>query len=254
MLVLSKIIYFFISPFAWLLIAIFLWAFLKNKKWKRIARIATFVIALFFSNSVILNECYRAWEVHSVSKEQLGHFDVGIVLGGMFQNDHDVNRLSVRRGADRIWQALDLYYAKKIDKIALIGKNGEVLVDWMDEATLLKEKLVEFGVPAEDIIVENESMNTFQNAMFTTELFKKDYPEYHNFLLITSAFHIKRAKACFDKQGLETTVYPVGQLSSLKRNYKWHQFIIPSGDAFWGWFDLMKEVVGYISYKVLGYL
>lgn len=254
MLVLSKIIYFFISPFAWLLIALFLWAFLKNKKWKRIARMATFVIALFFSNSVILNESYRAWEVHSVDKNELAHYDVGIVLGGMFQNDADVNRLSVRRGADRIWQAMDLYYSKKIDKIALIGKNGEVLVNWMDEATLLKDKLVEFGIPEEDIIVENESMNTHQNAMFTAELFKTTYPQYKDFLLITSAFHIKRAKACFDKQGLETTAYPVGQISSIKRHYKWHHFIIPNGATFWGWFDLLKEIVGYCSYKVLGYV
>lgn len=253
MLLLSKFIYLLIHPFTWLLITILLWAFLPNKKWSKRAKWTTIFIAFFFSNSVILSEAYLLLEVPSVNKAEIEQYDVGIVLGGMFSYDEDAERLSVRAGADRIWQAIDLYHAKKIDKIAIIGKNGVVGDKWMDESVLLKNQLVEWGIKESDLIIEKESLNTYQNALYTAELFANEYPDYSRFLLITTSYHMKRAQACFEKQGINVTPFPTGKKSKVKRDYKWHQFIIPSPDTMTDYFPLIKEIVGLLAYKIRGY-
>src|SRR5690554_7229658 len=122
-LILSKIIYFLITPLTWLLLAVLLWAFAKKKKTKQYAKVASIVIVLFFSNTFIYKEALRLWEIPAVNKSEIIHHDVGIVLGGMFEYDNSVDRLSIRRGGDRIWQAIDLYKSKKISKICIVGKH-----------------------------------------------------------------------------------------------------------------------------------
>ncbi|HLW29997.1 MAG TPA: hypothetical protein VKX29_04005, partial [Brumimicrobium sp.] len=87
-LILSKIIYFFISPLTWLVLAILLWAFAKKKKLKQIAKVASIVIVLFFSNTFIYKEALHLWEIPAVNKSEIEHHDVGIVLGGMFEYDN----------------------------------------------------------------------------------------------------------------------------------------------------------------------
>ncbi|PKR80816.1 hypothetical protein CW751_08595 [Brumimicrobium salinarum] len=113
MLILSKIVYVFITPLTWLLIALIISVLAKRKRIKRVARISSLAIVLFFSNTFIYKEILRGWEIHAVSFESVNHHDVALVLGGMFEYDHSVDRISVRRGADRIWQALTLYNQKK---------------------------------------------------------------------------------------------------------------------------------------------
>ncbi|WP_165851337.1 YdcF family protein [Brumimicrobium aurantiacum] len=191
------------------------------------------------------------WEFNAVKKTEIKHHDVGLVLGGMFEYDNDADRLSIRRGGDRIWQAIDLYKSKKIDKICIIGKHGDVIDKGLKEAIQLKELLVSWGIPKIDIIVETESRNTNENAKFTAELMQQSYPHFDSFLLITSARHMKRAKASFENYNLEVTPFSTDQYVGKERFYTWDEFIIPSVDTFQGWFGLIKEVVGYVGYMVV---
>ncbi|HLV42323.1 MAG TPA: YdcF family protein [Brumimicrobium sp.] len=247
-LILSKIVYFLITPLTWLILSVLIWAFVKNKKRKKIARISTIAIVLFFSNTFIYKEALHLWEVPAVNKSEIVHHDVGIVLGGMFEYDNSAERLSIRRGGDRIWQAIDLYKSKKISKICIVGKHGDVTDKGLDEAVQLKTQLVEWGIPEKDIITETDSRNTHENAKYTAALFKQSYPHFESFVLITSARHMKRAKASFDKQNMEVTPFSTDQYVGKERFYHWNEFIIPDTDTFNGWFGLIKEMVGYVGY------
>lgn len=247
-LILSKVIYFIITPFTWLLIGILIWSFAKKKKLKHFAKVATIIIAFFFSNTIIYKETLRLWEVPAVNKSDISNHDVGIVLGGMFEYDNSADRLSIRRGGDRIWQAIDLYKANKIKKICIVGKHGSVIDKGLDEAIQLKDQLISWGIPEIDIITETESRNTHENAKFTAELMHQTYPHFESFLLITSARHMKRAKASFDNEEMTVTPFSTDQYVGKKRYYQWDEFIIPSSDTFNGWFGLIKEMVGYVGY------
>ncbi|TIU18533.1 MAG: YdcF family protein, partial [Mesorhizobium sp.] len=70
------------------------------------------------------------------------------------------------------------------------------------------------GVTADRLILENRSRNTYENAVFTRELVTPKPGE--TWLLVTSAFHMPRAKALFDKAGFATVPWPVDYRTSGK--------------------------------------
>ena len=252
--VLSKIVYFFLQPFTWLLVFLGVFFFTKSNKRKKTAKIAVITIALVFTNTFIFKTIVHFWEIPAEKIENLEKHDVAIVLGGMFEFDNDANRLSILRSGDRIWQALELYHNKKVRKILISGDHGYIFDRGLHEADQLKEILVGWGVPAEDIIVEPHSRNTYENALESAKILREDYPEYTRFILVTSAFHMRRSAACFEKQGLECTLFSTNQITGSRLHYNWDEFIIPNAHNFENWFVLLKEWVGYMSYKIMGYL
>jgi len=64
---------------------------------------------------------------------------------------------------------------------------------------------------------------------------------------------MKRAKACFDKEGIECTPFSTDLHSNPTHKYQWDQYLIPNVYNFNLWSDLNKEIVGYLTYKIMGY-
>lgn len=58
------------------------------------------------------------------------------------------------------------------------------------EAGKMAEWLIQNGIPAERIIVEDKSITTAQNAMFSYALVKEQHPEVNKFAIISSDYHI----------------------------------------------------------------
>lgn len=252
--ILSKIAYAFIHPFSWLIIGLFFLIFSKRNRLKRVLRIAVPLWVLFFSNSFIFKEFVRLWEVPSKTFQTDEYYDVAIVLGGMFEYDASSNRLSARRGADRIWQALNLYHAGKVGKILISGDHGYVSDRGLHEAQQIKEDLLIWGIPDKDILIENQSKNTYENARESVALLTDSYPHIEQVLLVTSSTHMRRAKRCFEKQGLAVVEFPTDQYTGGLRHYNWDEFFVPNVDNFTTWFVLIKEWIGFMTYWMMGYL
>lgn len=195
----------------------------------------------------------RKWEVPGSKIEKMNHYDIGIVLSGMFEYNRDLDVLSVRRGADRIWQTISLYKANKIKKILISGDSGFVIRSGLHEANQTRQILIYWGIPASDIIIENKSQNTHENAVNTTKLLKERY-EKKRFLLITSALHMKRASACFRKEGLSFSVFSTDHYTRKIKDEFTLDILLPNVNVFVDWDAFMKELVGYLVYSLQGYL
>lgn len=252
--VLSKMLLFLLSPFFWFFLSLGLYLFWKKERWKKHLKWTTIGILVFFSNSVIFSEFCGLWEYEGIRASKLKQYDVAIVLGGMAEYNGDLDVLSLRRPGDRIFQAITLYKTGKVKKILISGDSGHLTDRGLHEARQMKKVLVSWGIPKEDIITEEKSVNTYQNARETKKLLDKSYPEFKSFLLITSGMHMRRAKACFDKQGLKCTPYPTDLYTNRSGSYYWDQYIIPNMHNFHLWQDLLKEMVGYVTYDVVGYI
>lgn len=251
--VLSKIIGFFLNPFSvfWLmvLIAIIFWKKRWVQKWKWIP-VAFFFL---FSNSFIALEYARMWEHKGRSIDSLDeNYEVGVVLSGMAEYNNDLDRLSIRRGSDRIWWAMQLYKKGKINKILISGKSGYVFNNGLKESEQFKENLINLGIPAEDIITENQSVNTYENAKFSAEIINE--MNFGSVLLITSGLHMKRSIACFQKQGVDVDHFSTDHYTGISRSYKLDQIFLPSLEAFTLWDRILHEQFGYFSYWIMGYL
>jgi uncharacterized SAM-binding protein YcdF (DUF218 family) len=231
----------------------FLFFVVKNERWKNRFKYATIIILIFFSNGFPLRLLIQNWEVSGKKIDNLKTYDIGIVLSGMFEYNRDLNVLSVRRGADRIWQAVTLYKSKKIKKILISGDSGYVIRGGLHEANQTQELLIKWGIPKEDILIENKSQNTHENALNTTKFLTKWYAN-KRFLLITSALHMKRASACFRKEGLKFGVFTTDHYSKKKKDEFTVDQLLPNVNSFVLWEAYLKEVVGYRVYSIQGYL
>ena len=252
--ILSKALLFILSPFFWIVLCFAFFLYIKTGKWKKRMKWTGIFIFVFFSNSFIFSEFCRLWEMPGTPISNVKQHDVAIVLGGMFEYNSDLDNLSIRREGDRFIQAVTLYKENKVRKILISGDSGYLTDRGLHEAKQIKELLIKWGIPESDILTEEKSINTHLNAKMTKSLLDRSYPEFSSFILITSGIHMKRALACFDKEGLKCTPFSTDLYSNQTRNYFWNQYIIPSIDNFIQWNKLLKETFGYISYAIVGYI
>jgi uncharacterized SAM-binding protein YcdF (DUF218 family) len=252
--VLSKILSFFVHPFSWILILIAIGYFFQRQGIKKWSFRLAFIGALFFTNTVIFSEVVRLWEPYGTPISEVGHYDVAIVLGGMAEYDNSLHRLSIRRGGDRLWQAMQLYATGHVKKIMIVGANGYLLDDALQEAGQFKEDLMRLGIPADDIITEEKSKNTYQNAVESKKVLA-NYPDLKSYLLVTSALHMNRAEACFLKAGFtDIGTFTTDHYTGKVRGYKLDQYFLPNVSNLSDWRKVLHEWVGYVSYKIAGYI
>jgi uncharacterized SAM-binding protein YcdF (DUF218 family) len=251
---LSKLLLFLTKPFIWILLLLLFGLIFKNSRYAKRSIKLSLILLIFFTNTVILLEFSRLWEVPGKKIQHIVNFDCAIVLTGMASYNNDLKRLELGRHGDRVWQAVDLYHRKKVKKILISGDSGSLSDRGLHEAKQLGEVLKRAGIPSEDLIIEGKSQNTYQNALYTTKLIKEKHPELKKLLLVTSSTHMRRSLGCFEKQGLECTPFSVGMWTGPKRGYYFEQFIIPSVHTLENWETLTKEWTGYLMYKMMGYL
>ena len=201
----------------------------------------------------MIDEIMRAWEIAPVAINSIPEetYETAIVLGGGTDPERTPqDRLYFNDAADRVIHALYLYKTEKVSKIIFTGGKGEVFEEPERNNKQIKDFYILCGVDERDIIMENVSRNTHENAAFTARLI--DNNKKH--ILITSAFHMRRAQACFKKVGLDTLPFSCDFNSSKEEDRFSMQGFIPSTEAMSGWEIILKEWIGIIAYKISGYI
>ncbi len=249
--VFSKLLVFVLSPLVWIIVLLFFSLLSKYPDRKRRGLRWALVLTLFFSNSFLFDECARLWEIPATRFEAVKSYDVGIVLGGMSVYDVDLDRAQFFRGVDRLIQAVELYKRGVIKKIIFTGGSGRLLHPEMKEGNYINRYLLYMGIPKEDFLIESESKNTFENALFTKALLEKKNIN-GNFLLITSAYHMRRSLGCFNKAGIVAEAYSTDRYSG-PRKYEFDHLFIPDSSVIYNWDKLIHEIGGFIIYKIVGY-
>jgi uncharacterized SAM-binding protein YcdF (DUF218 family) len=223
----------------------------KRAKLKKWFLGLAFGLLYFFSNEFIANEVMLAWEVAPTPFVQVGNYEYGVILTGVTSNDALLtDRVFFQHGADRVIHAVDLYQRRLIRKLVVSGGTGRLITESRKEADDIKKALVLMGVPADSILVENESRNTHESAIYVKELLQPDEAEM---LLITSGFHMRRSLACFRKAGLAVTPFST-DFYTHPRYYTVDVLLIPKVDALLIWQKLVKEWTGFAAYWLAGYV
>jgi uncharacterized SAM-binding protein YcdF (DUF218 family) len=169
--------------------------------------------------------------------------DAIVVLGGAVQPllEGDVTP-RLHRGSDRVWTAARLYRAGCAPRI-LVSAGGVIAppVRAM-ESEAIAGFLADLGVPASSMLLEAESRNTRGNAVFSRRMLAP--MGIDRVLLVTSAWHLRRAVPFFEREGFE--VFPVGadyrSVSSCIGVSCW----IPGAGALDAYSLAVKEYLGYV--------
>ncbi len=245
--ILSKVFAFLIRPIIWVFILLLL-SFLFKKRRKKLL-FYSIITFLFFSNAFICDEIARIWEYKAVGIENIkSNFDIGIVLGGMSEYDFKYQMLNFNDHSDRLIFTQQLYHKGIIKKILISGGNGMLINNGYREATTIKVHLINNGIAKDDIIIEANSRNTKENAFYTSEILNTRFGN-SNYLLFTSANHMKRSLLCFKKAGIKVIPFPTDNTNSA-RKLQLDYLLLPNSETFERWEALIHEWVGYVVYSV----
>ncbi len=252
--VLSKTLSFLVLPLTMVFLCFLVSVIVKKQPWKKRFFLAGFSLMLFFSNDFISNAIMRAWEVDARPFKDMRPYQIGIVLTGTthsFLKPDD--RVYFKRGADRVTHTIQLYKLGLIKKILISGGTGRLLKADEPEADKFKRVMLIAEIPESDIILENETRNTYESAVAVSEILKSQKIRAEDCLLITSAFHMRRSMACYNKAGLHVESFST-DFYGLPDKVFLASLLIPSIEGFIIWEKLLKEWTGFVAYKVAGFI
>jgi uncharacterized SAM-binding protein YcdF (DUF218 family) len=143
-------------------------------------------------------------EVKTPAKPDFSAAQAIVVLGGGVHRGDGV-RVPDTLG---VWSLERVYFAAQAYRqlnLKVVVSGGQAGGAHVAEASLMKSVLErDFGVPVS--WVEDRSGSTYQNALFTAKLLKAD--NVTNVVLVTDAWHMKRALWSFERVGLHAIPWP----------------------------------------------
>ena len=141
----------------------------------------------------------------------------------------------------RLSAAAEVY--RKTHLPVLVSGGSPFLND--SEAAAGKLYLVESGVPPEAVITEENARDTYENAVFSKKIC--DEKGYKKILLLTSAYHMRRAVLSFKKAGFGQIVpLPVARVTRPGRRYYFKDYLPGSGDPA----KALNERLGLLFYRM----
>jgi uncharacterized SAM-binding protein YcdF (DUF218 family) len=132
-----------------------------------------------------------------------------IMLGGGMEGAINLKRggYELNAGGDRLVETAVLARRYPNARIVLSGGHGSLLLAGEGDADSAPRLLEGLGVPRDRLVLENKSRDTFENAVFSREIVQPKQGE--TWLLVTSAFHMPRSMALFQKAGFDVVPWPV---------------------------------------------
>ena len=170
--------------------------------------------------------------------ESFPEADAIVLLGGSMGIETNLSSYAeMWSGADRVWQAARLYKAGKAQKVIATGNGAR-------DSTL--PLLKDFGMPSECVLF-HDARNTEEEAKLVEGM------GYKKILLVTSAWHMKRARLMFEKYApsVEVVCAPADFENSIvaARPFSFSDFL-PDPGAFMGNSVALHEWVGIVGYKL----
>lgn len=211
---------------------------------------ATVLSWFFFTNPMFVSIVFRWWEGRpeplSVLTEE---YEAAILLTGFLETPEVHDRPFLGENGDRLLQTINLYRAGKIKNILISG--GKVFKsETPSEPELVKPWLIQQGIPDSCIWIEDSSRNTQQSA-FAVWNFLSRKPSLANkkYLLVTSAYHMRRSVVMFRKTPIKFRPWAAG-FQSMKLTWHPLKWLIPAPLALNQWHLLFKEWIGIAVYAL----
>ena len=172
-----------------------------------------------------------------------------VVLGGGAGSHQECRAPELYSGADRVWQGARLYLAMKsrIPGLRIFCTGGGC-----EYATV--PLLTELGVPREAIWFSEEPRNTQEEARLIKKAIEGSAGVAKpKILLVTSAWHMSRAKTLFERAGFEVVPAPADFEMSCKAEEPVSPGdFFPTGEALLRNSSAVKEWVALLCYRIAG--
>ena len=217
---------------------------LKKHKVNLVAVLILAIASLPIVSHSLIKSLEQDYELLNI--DEIGEADAIVVLSGMVRTLNERNILSYEwtDAADRIFSGIELARANKAPKLILTGGK----LPWSlgkPEGEFLRNIAIKNGISAEQIWITENVQNTDQEAKATVKLLENENPSV---ILVTSAFHMPRAKKVFEAASLKVIPFAVDfRASAYKLTF---MDFIPSADALYGTSFFVREMIGRLYYAI----
>ena len=188
---------------------------LYKVKGKRVYRtlhiVGAFAYAIFLL-SFIMIEGYILYELKASQNIDEDRVDYVVILGAGLQGDELSNTLETRLEAGT-------EFLKQHPELPVIVSGGQGPGESMTEAEAMGDYLKEQGIAEERILYEKRSETTYQNLKFSKQLLKEKEAENDTILIVTSDYHLVRAKMISRKLELDSYGLSADSPLLVKVNY-----------------------------------
>lgn len=162
-----------------------------NKAWKA---------ALFLVSCLFIWLAYLGLKIASYATQTTSApADAAIVLGAEVINERPSPVLQ-----ERINHALNLYQAGAVDYLIFTGGIGQG--DRMTESEVAREYALEQGIPADQILIETASHNTYENLIEARKIIRTQ--GFDRVLIVSDPLHMRRAMTMAEDLGLNAAPSP----------------------------------------------
>ncbi len=197
------------------------------------------------STSVVADSVIASLEHHypPIAAETMPTADVILILGGVTRGTvPGTGMTDLNDGVDRLIHGARLFQAGKAPLVVLTGGNAE---GFQPESEAMADVLQLMGVPDKAMLLESKSRTTYQNGVNTVSLLKQR--GIHKVLLVTSAYHMRRAVMVFEKLGI--TVIPAATDYQIVERSKTILDWLPQAEALSTTSKGIKEYIGIWVYS-----
>lgn len=243
MIYLHKILPALLSPYSLFLICIIVG--LVKRKYSIIW--TALIVVLTLSTPVVSSFLFAQLEAVGSRKipADMLPADAIVVLSGMTHSIRtEKGIISEWNDPDRFFGGMELIKAKKAPVI--IFTKGKL--PWKigpPESELLQATAIEMGVHPQQILVTGEVENTEDECREVKKILAS---KGNRIILVTSAYHMRRAKITFDNKGLEVQSYPVdfkmGEYAMTPMDF------IPNPGSLATTEKCVKELIGTVYYTL----
>ena len=250
---LSKFLWYFFNPFNCIILLFFLSVILNFLKFLRLSKIILyFTFLLFFITGALPTGSYLLYllEKNYHNKVNLPEKVEGIlILSGATSPflTKEYDQIALNGSVERLTESIQLIKKYPKAKVFFAGGTGSIQYPDLSHSDVAKKFYESLDVNTKNIFFDKKSRNTYENIVFAKKKFNPNINE--KWILVTSAFHLKRAISVGEKLGWELIPYATDY--KLPKKFKWKL----SFDFFNNLGSLQHsshEWVGIISYYLMG--
>jgi uncharacterized SAM-binding protein YcdF (DUF218 family) len=250
---LSKILDLALSPLTWAIVLCLMGLRrrrrpLRPRRWPPLAAAA---ILVAFSLEPVSNALVRTLESDAPRTfRDAQTYDVVVLLGGLVDHraSKDWGETAYNDNIERLLATFQLLRSGHA-KNAILSGGTVTPDDEIVEGQALADQLAAWGIERDRLLVEGKARNTRENATYSKEIILAR--GYERVLIVTSAFHMRRAADAFRGAGLEFDTLPVDPRSfdAGKHPVTW----LPRAGFLHDSTAALRELSGRLVYRAVGY-
>jgi uncharacterized SAM-binding protein YcdF (DUF218 family) len=230
-------------------------------RWRWFA-VSALVVLFVGGNRWVSNALVRSLEWQYLPQGEIPDAEVIVLLGGGTSSaDAPRPMVEVNGAGDRVLYAAKLYKDGRAPLILLSGGNIEWLTgEGSSPAGDMAELMALMGVPQEALLLQPNSQNTYEDALFSSQMLRE--MGVSRVILVTSAMHMPRSVALFEKQGIDVIPAPVDfRVTEAGWEQMFHNNLagylvdmLPNASNLGAVSSALKEYIGMWVYSLRGWI